>query len=55
VVRFREDEAWPGPVWGQGTAVPYTDDVLKERLSRLSLLEGELFTPTQFLTDMLEK
>jgi diadenosine tetraphosphate (Ap4A) HIT family hydrolase len=54
VVRYRDDEAWPGPVWGFGQAVPYTDDVLKERLSRLSLLKGELFTPTQFLSDALK-
>ncbi|GLQ31253.1 HIT domain-containing protein [Litoribrevibacter albus] len=54
VVRYRDDAAWPGPVWGFGEAVPYTDEVLKERLSRLSLLKGELFTPTQFLKDLLE-
>lgn len=52
VVRYREDDTWPGPVWGQGEAVPYEDAILKERLSRLSLLEGELFTPTQFFKDM---
>ncbi|MCB1051351.1 MAG: HIT family protein [Acidobacteria bacterium] len=23
--RFREDEAWPGPVWGCGTRLPYPD------------------------------
>ncbi len=52
VVRYREDDAWPGPVWGVGESVPYDDEMLKERLSRLSLLEGELFTPTQFFKDM---
>jgi len=25
VARNEGDEAWPGPVWGKGTAVPYED------------------------------
>lgn len=25
VARNEGDEAWPGPVWGKGTAVPYDD------------------------------
>ena len=25
VARFREDTAWPGPIWGVGTAEPYGD------------------------------
>ncbi len=24
IARFRDDPAWPGPVWGHGTAQPYT-------------------------------
>jgi diadenosine tetraphosphate (Ap4A) HIT family hydrolase len=28
VGRRRDDPAWPGPVWGQGAAEPYPDDVL---------------------------
>lgn len=23
IARFEADEAWPGPVWGVGTAIPY--------------------------------
>ena len=23
IARFETDAAWPGPVWGQGTRVPY--------------------------------
>jgi diadenosine tetraphosphate (Ap4A) HIT family hydrolase len=53
VIRYREDDAWPGPVWGAGTPVPYTDEMLRERLSKLSLLKGELFSPTPFLSDVL--
>jgi len=26
--RFRADSAWPGPVWGAGTARPYTEEEL---------------------------
>jgi diadenosine tetraphosphate (Ap4A) HIT family hydrolase len=26
--RFRTDRAWPGPVWGTGTAIPYEDESL---------------------------
>ena len=25
VARFHTDDAWPGPVWGVGSAVPYSD------------------------------
>ena len=28
VGRRHDDPAWPGPVWGHGTAEPYPDDVL---------------------------
>jgi diadenosine tetraphosphate (Ap4A) HIT family hydrolase len=40
VARRREDPCWPGPVWGCGSAVPYTEEAadalckqLQERLS----------------------
>lgn len=26
IARFESDEAWPGPVWGVGAAVPYDDE-----------------------------
>lgn len=32
IARFRGDAAWPGPVWGKGTAVAY-DDAARDRLS----------------------
>lgn len=28
IVRFEGDPAWPGPVWGKQSPVPYTDDEL---------------------------
>lgn len=35
IVRYREDPAWPAPVWGKLPAVPYTQDQLVERVARL--------------------
>lgn len=53
VVRFREDDAWPGPVWGVGEREEYSESLLKERLSRLNLLAGDLFAPSEFLKQKL--
>jgi diadenosine tetraphosphate (Ap4A) HIT family hydrolase len=36
VARFANDAAWPGPVWGSGAAVPYTQDELEELRERLA-------------------
>ena len=30
------DPAWPGPVWGQGTAVPYAPDTRRALLEKLA-------------------
>ncbi len=35
VARHEGDAAWPGPVWGSGTAVPYTASDLDNRCRRL--------------------
>ena len=35
IARFREDDAWPGPVWGVGQPRPYTEAALEDCLSRL--------------------
>ena len=35
IARFHSDDAWPGPVWGVGSAVPYSDPALE-------VLKGEL-------------
>jgi diadenosine tetraphosphate (Ap4A) HIT family hydrolase len=35
VGRAKNDRAWPGPVWGSGPAVPYTDEQLEKTLSIL--------------------
>jgi diadenosine tetraphosphate (Ap4A) HIT family hydrolase len=40
IARFETDAAWPGPVWGQGTRVPYEtaqrDRLCADLLKRLS-------------------
>lgn len=35
VARAAGDPAWPGPVWGSGTAVPYEERELREIRARL--------------------
>ncbi|MFH1803957.1 MAG: HIT family protein [Pseudomonadota bacterium] len=35
IARFRNDAAWPGPVWGVGTARPYGDAEMETRLAAL--------------------
>lgn len=35
VVRYRDDPAWPAPIWGKVPRVPYTDDNLAATLNRI--------------------
>lgn len=35
IARYREDIAWPRPVWGMATAQPYSPDALVQRIRRL--------------------
>jgi diadenosine tetraphosphate (Ap4A) HIT family hydrolase len=35
IARFREDIAWPRPVWGTAAARPYAPEALVERIERL--------------------
>lgn len=47
VVRFIDDPAWPGPVWGHSAAIPYTPEALEQRVHDIkNLLEGH------FVADM---
>ncbi|MDF1581768.1 MAG: HIT domain-containing protein [Methyloprofundus sp.] len=41
VVRYREDKAWPAPIWGKFAALPYTEQGLEMTVSQLREL---LFT-----------
>lgn len=38
IARFKEDPAWPRPVWGVVAAQPYTDEALTQRLIELEEL-----------------
>ena len=43
IARFHTDEAWPGPVWGVGSAVPYSDAARDALIGELrSLLQQPL-------------
>jgi len=42
VVRYRDDAAWPAPIWGKGKGVPYTDDALARVLKKLQLELSQL-------------
>ena len=35
VVRFENDNAWPGPIWGFESAVAYSDEQLSAQVERL--------------------
>ncbi len=35
VARFREDPAWPGPIWGKLPTRPYEDAALRSTIARL--------------------
>lgn len=41
VARFREDPAWPAPVWGRVAARAYTPEALVERIAALQGLLDE--------------
>jgi len=36
IARFREDPAWPAPVWGRVAAMPYTPEGLVDAIRRLT-------------------
>lgn len=35
IARFKDDEVWPKPVWGNAQPQPYTDDALAEMLEKV--------------------
>jgi len=45
IARTRDDEAWPGPVWGAGAARPY-GDALEATVARLRQALSEAGPPT---------
>lgn len=47
VVRYHDDVAWPGPVWGKGSARPYLGGQLLERGAIIASHLGEGFEKGQ--------
>lgn len=45
IARQRDDAAWPGPVWGQGSAEPYAPEVLDGRVTALRRALGDRLEP----------
>lgn len=42
VARFRDDPAWPGPVWGHGRIISYEKTKLKNQLPALQKLVSKI-------------
>jgi len=46
IARYRDDGAWPNPVWGAQPPRQYTDEQCRQRLESVAnVLEGVDFTP----------
>ncbi|MCF7982334.1 MAG: HIT domain-containing protein [Pseudomonadales bacterium] len=45
IVRYENDLAWPGPVWGKVPAMPYTESELANMKDRVNMLLTEQFRP----------
>lgn len=35
IVRYRNDPAWPGPVWGVGEAIPYDEQAIADTIAKI--------------------
>ncbi|MDP4546450.1 MAG: HIT family protein [Marinobacter sp.] len=46
IVRFQDDPAWPGPVWGTQAPVPYSDEELERVTEKLRPLLESLALPS---------
>ncbi len=42
IVRYKDDAAWPGPVWGVGVAEPYTEAEVKSLIASCQPLVTQL-------------
>ena len=40
VARFETDIAWPGPIWGQHPAKPYTQEQLEAQINKMKEMLG---------------
>ncbi len=45
IVRFQDDPAWPGPVWGTQAPVPYTAEELEQVTEKLQPVLESLALP----------
>jgi len=36
IVRYKTDDAWPSPIWGQHPAIPYTENQKQALIEKLS-------------------
>ena len=45
IVRYENDPAWPGPIWGRQPPLPYTDEALDEIRSLFALAGLDHFAP----------
>jgi diadenosine tetraphosphate (Ap4A) HIT family hydrolase len=43
IARYKDDPAWPAPVWGKHAAKPYPDKDLQELVSKVQLALGNGF------------
>ncbi|MBR9870081.1 MAG: HIT family protein [Gammaproteobacteria bacterium] len=46
IVRFQDDPAWPGPVWGTQAPVPYSDEELERVIEKLQPVLESLALPS---------
>ena len=44
IARFKKDACWPDPVWGRGTAEPYSDVAVAAMLSQLRRVLDDYLT-----------
>lgn len=49
IVRYRDDPAWPAPIWGKSPAVPYSEDARQQRLDKLKPLLNDDFVFAEVL------
>lgn len=47
IVRFKEDPAWPGAVWGHGQAAAYSDSALSAMIDKINALNMDAFSPAR--------
>lgn len=51
IVRYKDDPAWPAPVWGHAAALPYQEADKKALMNKLTpLLKGDLGFQSQSIT-----